>query len=439
MTASLIFYYISDHVLIFFFLFLLVSSLYISAKTGWIQITGLRRVWKILRQRSSTEKEGEYTVNPLSALFTAMSTTIGLGNIVGPVVVIGMGGPGALIGYLIATICSSSVTFAEVYYALSYRKKETDGSFSGGPMPYIRAALGWRAAAAYAIFGVFLLTAWSGNQANSFVLLLQNSGASPYYTGIIIAASYFITLCGGIKLLGRINALLVPAMFVFYCSACFYILFQSAHHIIPALKLMFSFSTPPIHEMWIGLSVHQMLRWGLAKALQANEAGVGTASFPHSASDTHSPVKQGMIAMVSVYANGCLCLLSGLTILTSQVWKLQGVPFDIRMIQHLFNQYFPFFGNIALIVSAFLFSYGTIIGNGYNGEQCFTYLFSRKSALLYRFLTGIVLFLGCIADVRFIWTIIDFLVLPVAILNTIAIVLLTYKDGSKLSAHLRQE
>jgi AGCS family alanine or glycine:cation symporter len=143
--------------------------------------------------------------------------------------------------------------------------------------------------------------------------------------------------------------------------------------------------------------------------------------------ETSNPTHQGILAMISVYSNGVLCLLSGLTVLVTGAWKLPGAKFDITMLTGIIDSHFPTIGPIILILSAFLFAYGTILGNGYNGSQCFLYVTNNRWVKFYYVLSAIVIFLGCISDVKFVWTVVDFLILPVAIPNTIGIILLAFK------------
>ena len=199
--------------------------------------------------------------------------------------------------------------------------------------------------------------------------------------------------------------------------------------IIPSIKLIFTSLWSPNTATGFagGFGWFYALRWGLARALQSNEAGVGTSTFPHSASTSADPAQQGTLAMISVYTNGLLCLLTGLVILSTGAWAAPGAVFNVMMIQNIFVKHFSFFGSILFGISSFLFAVGTILGNGYNGGECFKYFVNSKLLPLYYLAIGSVVFIGSIADVQTVWTIVDFFIIPVIIPHMIALLILTSK------------
>ncbi|PCI74122.1 hypothetical protein COB28_02050 [Candidatus Dependentiae bacterium] len=420
---------ITDTLLLIPFLFILLGSIAITIQTRWIQIRQLpllgRTFLNSLKKKDPLHSDS--TIPSYKALFTAMSTTIGTANIVGPIVAIGHGGPGALAGFLLATLFGCATTYVETCFALSFRSKNRDGSINGGPMPYVKEALGPFWAYLYAAAGALLLIAWCSNQSNTTAMLLEPLGISPTVTGLFLGIGTTIILSGGIQRLGSINAILVPYMFLLYCGSCLTILAYHADQIIPSLKLIFTSlgsSTTPAGFVG-GLGWFYALRWGLARALQSNEAGVGTSTFPHSASTSADPFQQGTLAMISVYTNGLLCLLTGLVILSTGAWAIPGAHFDVMMMQHIFVEHFSSFGSILFGFSSFLFAIGTILGNGYNGGECFKYLMPSRLLKLYYIAIGSVVFIGSIADVQTVWTIVDFFIIPVIIPHMIALLILT--------------
>jgi AGCS family alanine or glycine:cation symporter len=414
------------------FILILVGSIILTFKSRFIQIRTLASMVKMLfysaLNRSQTATTHD-TIPPHKALFTAMSTTIGIGNIVGPIIAMGLGGPGALAGFILATIFGAAATFTEVALAVTYRKKLPDGRVLGGPMQYLSVGLHPFLGKIYAYTGFILLVAWSSNQSNTISMVLEPYGISRYATGAFLALTVIFILIGGIKRIGSINEMLVPIMFCIYGAATSWIICCHADQIIPSFKLMWLSLWAPEAVLGAGTAIGltQALRYGLARAFQSNEAGVGTSTFAHSMAETSNPTHQGILAMISVYSNGVLCLLSGLTVLVTGAWKLPGAKFDITMLTGIIDSHFPTIGPIILILSAFLFAYGTILGNGYNGSQCFLYVTNNRWVKFYYVLSAIVIFLGCISDVKFVWTVVDFLILPVAIPNTIGIILLAFK------------
>lgn len=410
------------------FIFVLIGSIILTFQTNWIQFRQLPSLGGMLL-RSLKKKDPLHSHNTIpsyKALFTAMSTTIGTGNIVGPIIAIGKGGPGALAGFLLATIFGCATTYVEVCFALSFRTKNNDGSINGGPMPYVKEALGSFWALLYAIAGSILLIAWCSSQSNTTAQLLEPLGISTAITGLFLGISTTLILAGGIQRLGAINALLVPYMFILYCGSCITILFLHANQIIPSIQLIFTSLWEPNSLIGFtgGLGWVYALRWGLARALQSNEAGVGTSTFPHSASTSAHPMQQGTLAMISVYTNGLLCLLTGLVILSTGAWQIPGAVFDVMMLQTIFVKHFSSLGSILFGFSAFLFAFGTILGNGYNGGECFKYYVHHRWLPLYYVGIGSIVFLGALASVQTVWTIVDFFIIPVIIPHMLALLVL---------------
>lgn len=430
MSYSELFYAISDKLLIIPFILVLLGSIILSIRMRFIQIRMIPRMIKMLtgsiKQQTIADNQA---ISPLKALFTAMSTTIGIGNIGGPIIAMGLGGPGALAGFILATLFGCATTFVEVSLALAYRKRLPDGKILGGPMFYLSEGLGPFFGKLYAYSGFILLVAWSSAQSNTFAVLIAPYGIPQYVTGILLAISVTFILIGGIKRISDLNEKLVPLMFLLYCSAAGWILFVNIAEVPSALALIFNsfFSLNGAGGALAGLGFFQAIRHGLARALQANEAGVGTATFPHSMSEAKDPIQQGILAMVSVYSNGILCLLTGLVIITSGVWKDPSIPFNITMLSKVMEMHFSSFGPIILAACAFLFAFGTILGNAYNGCQCFLYTTNNRFLHAYYFLVALLVFGGCIMSVQFVWTIIDFFILPVVVPHMIGIVYLSYK------------
>lgn len=427
-------YYISTHVLFVPFIFILLASILLSLKSKFIQIRAIPVMVKMLvtsiKERNREGNSTQQTIPAHKALFTSMSTTIGIGNIVGPIIAIGLGGPGALGGFILATIFGSAVTFYEVCLALKYRKKLADGSFIGGPMQYLKKGLHPILAQIYAYSGLTLLVAWSSNQSNTLGIILEPHGISREITGLTLAILITIILIGGIKRIGNINEFLVPIMFILYSCATIWVIASHWDNLPATIRLVWDGLLNPASVLGAagGITTIQVLRHGLARALQTNEAGVGTSTFAHSMAQVNNPVQQAILAMLSVYSNGVLCVLSGLTILITGAWQEKGARFDISMISKIIDAQFPVGGALILTLCAFLFAIGTILGNAYNGSQCYLYATKNRGLRIYYLITAVVVFFGSILDAHFVWTIVDFFILPVALINTVGVIYLSFKD-----------
>lgn len=428
MSGIELFYYVSDRLLVIPFLLMLIGSVILSFKMRFVQIRMIPRMFAMLFSIDKQQKNKDaQTILPHKALFTAMSTTIGIGNLTGPIIAMGLGGPGALVGFVFATLFGAATTFVEVNLALTYRTKER-GILSGGPMYYLTKGLGSFWGTLYAFAGCILLIAWSSAQSNTLAVLLEPHGISKLSTGFFIAVVVMIILFGGIQRIATINELLVPFMFVLYCGASFWILFTHAAQFPKVFALIYNsfFSKETLGGVVGGWGMYAAMRHGLARGFNANEAGIGTATFPHSIAATDDIVQQGILAMVSVYANGVLCLLTGLLVLVTGVVAIPGQSFDITMLSRALEQSFPAMGSVILIICSILFAFGTILGNAYNGSRCFLYLTKNRWVGLYYIISAVVVFLGTTVGVKFVWTLMDFLVLPVAVPHMIGIVILAF-------------
>lgn len=427
---------IGQSLLIASFLLLLTGSIILSFKTRFVQIRTIPAMIKLLFGSLFTKKDKttQHTIKAHRALFAAMATAFGIGNIVAPVIAIGFGGPGALLVFLVVSFFGTATAFTEVSFALSYRKKLPNGKIMGGPMQYLKEGVSKNLALIYAISGCIMLISWSGKQTNTLAILLKSYQIPTYLTGIVVAIITSIVLVKGIKLIGNIAEKLVPTMFMLYASSIIYILIVNFANVPNAIKIIFqsAFSPQALAGAGIGVGLQQALRWGLPEATFANEAGVGTITIPHSMSATKSSINQGILSMISVYTSGFLSLVSGLAILSSGVWLHPTIDFDITMISQMLRSHFSFIGPIILLITVVLFAFTSILGNCYNGSQCF--LFATKNRWLKRYygLIALIIFGCAIIDAKTLWAIGGYFIIPVAIPNIIGIVILSFKKAGLL-------
>ena len=429
--------YISDQYLFIPFMIVLASSIILSIQTRFVQIRALPKMFKILFARQKVSKDA-HLIQARSALFTAMATTIGIGNIVGPIVAIGWGGPGALVGFMIASLFGGATTFSEVVFSLHYRKRFEDGTVSGGPMQYLKDSLGKFAAYFYALSFFTLYIVWTGNQSNQIAALLEPWHVSRWWVGVAIAFSTIIILMGGARRVGDFAAKLVPAMFLLYSTAGIWVLLCNSDKLAGVFKLIFtSFFTPQAAVGAVaGYSFQSAMRWGLGKALHSNEAGMGSAGIAHSVADVKNPVDQGILSIVSVYTNGFLCVLSGLLVLVTGVWQDANIPHDISMMYKVFSMYFPGIGEIILLVSGVLFAFTTAVGNSFFGTQCYLFVTKNRWVHLYYFAIALLIVWGAISNAKAVWSISDLFMVPVAMVHILGLVILSFKRSDLLKADI---
>lgn len=424
-------------------LFLLIGSLYISIKLRFIQLTLLPNIFKIFaRSKSNNQQENQNTVSPYKALITAMSTTLGIGSIAGPVIAIHLGGPGALLGFLISSILGSAATFTEVSLCVKFRNKLASGLIIGGPMEYLKKILSPAMAKWYALSCCILMTVWSGAQANQLTSIFNSSllgdySIPPYISGFVVALLVFFVLCGGIKRISSVSSKIVPLMFALFLGSALWILFLNIEKMPSVLETIFSSAFTPyamVNGTLVG-GIVSALRWGIFKGTQATEAGVGTQTIPHSMTNSNDAISQGTLSMISTYTAGFLSFISGCVVLVTGTWQDPELPLGISMMAASFYMYFSYFGLAIIAVCAFLFGFGTCLGNSYNGSQCFIYLTDPKKLRYYFVLSSLMIFLGSIADVKIVWSVIDIFLAGMAIPHMFA--LMKYVRGSELNNEIK--
>jgi len=423
-----------EMVMLFSILLLLLGSILISFKTRFIQLRAIPHMFTLLRQSFASTEQSTHTVNAHKALFSAMATTIGISNITGPLIAIHYGGPGAMIGYLLATIFGSAATFAEVTFALKFKDQAPDNERVGGPMYYLKKVFPSLIPALYSFFGALLIIIWSGSQSNRLASMVSPYNVPSWLCGGLLSAFTLFVVIGGIKRVSTVAEKLVPFMFILYSITMLWILGCNAGKIPQAFGLIFSGIFSP-QALGIGAataSLAQALRWGLSKAYMCNESGIGTAAIPHSMSNTENAVDQGILSIISVYSNGFLCLLSGLVVLVTGAHENFNHD-SLGAITKIFAHYFPFVGPSILLFSATLFVITTVIGNSYNGSQFYSYLFGKRGLYAYYAINALSIFCFASISVDFTARIEDYLMIPVIVPHIIGIVLLTFRYHSLIT------
>lgn len=419
--------------------FILLGSIFITVKMRFVQLRCFPLLIQMLVSARVHKKEkiSAHTISPHTALFTAMSTTLGIGTIVAPVIAICLGGPGALFGFLFTAFFGSAATFAEVSLTLQYRKKLDSGVYMGGPMQYLRHLISPAAAKWYALCCLVLMMAWSGAQANQLSAILNSPLLGAYkipigWSAACIAILIFITLLGGIKRIGSFSSKCVPFMFILYVGSCLWIVCHNIDKIPGMFLEMFQSALSP-RSFGTGITVGGIvsaLRWGVFKGIQTSEAGVGTQAIPHSMAETRDPTIQATLAMLSTYTAGFVAFLSGCVALLTKTWQDPALPLGMSMVAASFSLYFSYFGVAIVVLSTLLFAFGTILGNSYNGSQCFGYLTENQKGRYYLFATAVMVFIGAVSEVKTIWSIVDIILACMAVPHMAALMFYAHKKKS---------
>lgn len=405
------------------------TGLFLSIKTGFFSIRKFSYIMKnTLFKMFSKEKHGEGEVTAFQAVATALAATVGTGNIAGVATAIATGGPGAIFWMWFAAIVGMTTKFSEVVLAVHYREKTNDGRFVGGPMYYLEKGVGKKwLAVIFALFGT-LASFGIGNmvQANSIATSVNTSfGVPSLYTGIVFAAITGLVIVGGLKRIGAFTEKLVPFMAAIYIIGGLAIIIINFKNIPNAFGLIFGNAFTPAAATggFLGSSVILAMRYGVARGVFTNEAGLGSAPIAHAAATTDHPVRQGLWGVFEVFADTlAICSITSLAILTSGVWDSGLSGSDLTT--HAFNSTLPGGGYIVTI-GLILFAFSTIIGWEYYGERCLEYLAGTKPILFYRLLWVIFIVIGSIGGLELVWDIADTLNALMAIPNLIGIILLS--------------
>ena len=388
---------------------------------------GFKLMWQG-RQKGDAES-GE--ISPFQALMTCLAATVGTGNIAGVATAIFLGGPGALFWMWCTALVGMATKYCEVVLAVHYREKDERGEHVGGPMYAIKNGLGKKwlwLGTAFAIFGGFAGFG-IGNmvQVNSMAAALQTTFNIPLWvTGVVTMVIVGMVILGGIKRIGKVAATLVPFMCVTYIIAAMVVLVVNASEIPKAFEMIFTYAFTPIAATggFAGAAVMAAIRFGVARGIFSNEAGLGTAGIAQAAGTTNSPVRSGMIGMLGTFIDTIIiCSMTGLAIITSGVWT-SGAS-GAALSAAAFEQAMPGVGGYILTLALVVFAFTTILGWSYFGEKCWEYMVGTKSILPFRILWVVAVPFGAIAQLDFAWLVADTLNGLMAIPNLLSLLLLS--------------
>ena len=290
--------------------------------------------FRLLFDKDAVAGEGE--VKPFNALMTALSATVGTGNIAGVATAIALGGPGAIFYMWLIALFGMATKYAEAVCAVTYREVDASGKYVGGPMYYLRNGVGEFApelgkwlGLLFAIFGaVAAFGIGNAVQVNSMAAALGSSFGMPtWITGVVVAALVAVVIIGGIRRIGDVAGKLVPAMIVLYLGAALLIIIINIAEVPSAIGMIFTYAFTPAAATggFAGAAVAAAIRFGVARGVFSNESGLGSAAIAHAAAQTNSPVRQGIIAMLGTFIDTIIvCTMTALVILTSGAWTMTG-------------------------------------------------------------------------------------------------------------------
>lgn len=427
---------------------ILTIGIYLTVRMGFLQI---RHLGKALKFMVKNEDGGNGEVTSFGALCTAMSATIGTGNIVGVATALAAGGPGALFWMVLAAFFGMATKYAEGVLAIKYRTIDSDGHVLGGPFYYIENGMGvrWRwLAKIFAFFGagvgllgIGTFTQVNGissavcnffdpEKANTVSLLGGSYSIATVIAGLILTVCVGLVVIGGLKRIAQVSQVVVPFMAVLYFIFAFIILVTHLGE-IPAAAVSIvksAFSGSALAGGAMGTMMVAMQK-GIARGIFSNEAGLGSAPIAAAAAQTKSPVRQGLVSMTGTFIDTIvICTMTGLSIVVTGTWNtgLEGVAITTAAFQKGLP-FPPVVASVVLMVCLVFFAFTTILGWNYYGERCIEYLFNRNRKVVkgYRWLYILAIFIGPYMTVQAVWNIADIFNALMAFPNLIALAALS--------------
>ena len=392
------------------------------------------------------QNAGSGDIDSFKALCTALSATVGTGNIVGVATAIHAGGPGALFWMWMAAFFGMATKYAEGLLAVKYRETDEKGEIAGGPMYYIKNGMGKKykwLGGLFAFFGVLVAYFGIGTfaQVNSIVDITKMTiGLDPVWTGAILTIFVAAITIGGLQSIAAAASRIVPAMAFIYFLSTIGVLLVFADKVPAAVSMIFesAFTTTAATGGFLGATVMMAMRNGVARGVFSNESGLGSAPIV-AAAKTKWPAEQGLISMTGTFIDTIIiCTLTGLTLVVTGVWC--GMENGAALTNAAFTSAFPVFGGYMLLIGLVLFAFTTILGWNYYGERCMIYLVGTKGVLPYRLVFILLIASGAFLKLEAIWILADIVNGLMAIPNLIALLFLSgicVRETKKYMDHLK--
>lgn len=427
-------------------------GMFLTVRLKGIQI---RKLGLALKYMLKNEKGGDGDVSSFGALCTALSATIGTGNIVGVATAIAIGGPGALFWMEFAALFGMATKYTEGFLAIKYRVTDSEGTKLGGPFYYIENGMGKKyrpLAKMFAFFGVFvgLMGIGTFTQINGIASATNNffhgkSGTVisifghqysvvTIITGLVITLFAGLVIIGGIKNISGVSQVIVPFMAIIYIICTLIIVFTHIEKIPYAVSQIIggAFGIKPLEGATVGGTIMIAMQKGVARGIFSNEAGLGSAPIASAAAKTRNPVRQGLVTMTATFIDTiCVCTMTGFAIIISGAWQNKNLE-GVEITSEAFKYGLPFperMSEFILMACLVFFAFTTILGWSYYSERCLSYLLgkysSAKSTLIFRIIYICAVFIGPYLTVSAVWNIADIFNALMAIPNVIALIYLS--------------
>lgn len=403
------------------------TGVYLTLRLGLLQVVRLPLALRLVFGRDQGQgKQGD--VSSFGALCTALSATIGTGNIVGVATAIKLGGPGALFWMWMAALFGMATKYAECLLAVKYRQQDANGQMAGGPMYYLEKGLGSKLLAKlFALFGIGVAFFGIGTfpQVNAISDAMSLSFSVPREaTAVVLTLTVALVTLGGIKSISSVSSKVVPFMAIFYIVACLGVLVNNAGALPEAIGLVISsaFTGHAATGGFVGASIMLAIQSGVARGVFSNESGLGSAPIAAAAAKTNSCVEQGLVSMTGTFIDTIIiCTMTGLTLIVTGVWggDLSGAAMTSAAFAQGLDAHI---GQYLVSIGLLFFAFTTILGWNYYGERCTEYLFGVKAIKPYRLIYLVLVASGACLHLDMIWLLADIVNGLMAVPNLIGLI-----------------
>ncbi|MCH9628084.1 MAG: Amino-acid carrier protein AlsT [Chlamydiales bacterium] len=402
---------------------ILLIGIYLTFRLKCIQLSKLKMGFFHLFKKEEKGEKGD--ISHYQAIASVLAGNFGTGNISGMAVALSMGGPGALVWMWVMTFLGSIVQYANCLLGVKYRRQNTEGEYVGGPMYYLKKGLGFRSlAVAFALF-VILAAFTVGNfaQINSMTLPLEKLGVSPLVVGGVMAFFIGLVILGGVKKVAGVSSAIVPIMAIFYLVTALFILGVHYEKVLPAFGLLFqsAFGVNSVVGGTLGFTVMKALTTGFDRAIFATDAGTGSVPILQAGAKTKHPVIDGVVALTAPFLVMIVCTTTALVLIVTGAFETAGLQ-STNMVTYAFQQGVgQTAGSFVIISSLVLFGYTTALAWASCLERAVGFLFGRRCVRLFQILYIVLIPVGALLHVEFVWALADISLSCMLVINMVGV------------------
>lgn len=417
---------------------LFIASVFLSLRLKFIQFTKFSYIMKQTLGKISHKSEGEGTISSFQALTAAIACVVGAGNIAGVPVAIMLGGPGAVFWMWVVALLGMALKYSEIVLAVKYRIKNEKGEYVGGPVYYMENGLHVKGLAIIFALGLaFEVLISTMVQSNSLAASVKASlNVNPLISGIIIMILTGIVVIGGIKSIAKFTEKFVPFMATFYIILSLIVIFMNIDQFLNVTVLIFKSAFNPSAAFGgvVGTTLSSAIRYGFARGLYSNEAGLGTSPIAHATAIVDHPVRQAFWGIVEIFLDTIIiCSCTAFVVLCTNVWTLpNAVKIAGGLATEAFNTTFGSMGGIFVTISLIMFVFSTLVTLIYYGEKQVEYLFGIRASICARWIYVLFLPVGAIGGAAFLWQFLDLALAIILIPNVITLIFM-HKEIAELT------